>query len=61
MDGMNARLGIASPVEADTGAFAVARVWIFGPDRGPIAAAAFDPTSGRLLSLAQLIEVQKAQ
>jgi hypothetical protein len=60
-DGMDMRLGIISPVEADTGGCAVAGVWIFARDRGPIAAAVFDPTSGQLLSLAELVEVQQAQ
>ena len=57
--GMDTALGIVSPTAADTGGFAIAGVWIFGRDQGPIASAAYELNSGRLIHLAELKFVEE--
>ncbi|GEM_PF-2161780 len=57
--GMDTALGIVSPTAADTGGFAIAGVWIFGRDQGPIASAAYELDSGRLIHLAELKSVEE--
>lgn len=57
--GMDAALGIVSPTAVDTGGFAIVGVWIFGRDQGPIASAAYELNSGRLIHLAELKLVEE--